>query len=105
MDIIKQQRGSDLATAVIFDAVASEYTDACFNWLMQFYRQELVRENRIFAQKRISCGYGDFSLSNQKFFYEALQLSVLGIALTPHSMLVPEKSATAIVGITGGEKQ
>jgi cobalamin-dependent methionine synthase I len=51
------------------------------------------------TKKRISCGYSDFSIKYQKKFYKILNLKKLGISITKDYMLVPEKSAIAVLGI------
>ncbi|MCM8819837.1 MAG: hypothetical protein NC925_03470 [Candidatus Omnitrophica bacterium] len=89
----------DLLRSAVYDAVASEYTDACFDWIYNYYKQELLRENKTLLSKRISCGFSDFSIQYQKVIFEILQLDKLGITITDTYMLLPEKSATAVTGI------
>lgn len=89
----------DLKLGVIYDATASEMVDAGFEWIQKYYNQALTRENLRLIDKRISCGYGDFSLRYQKIFYELLGLERLSITMTKAYMLVPEKSATAVTAI------
>jgi hypothetical protein len=90
----------DLKLAVIYDASASEIVDAAFDWLKSYIEQTLSRENLYLLNKRISCGYSDFSIKYQKVFYELLQLKELGITINEAYMLIPEKSATAVMAIT-----
>jgi len=89
----------ELTRGVVFDAAASEITDESLNWIMEYYRGELRRQNRMFTPHRYSAGYGDFGLEHQKLFYSLMRLDKLGITLTDSCMLIPEKSVTAIVGI------
>lgn len=96
---IKECGGSDLTRAVIFDAVSSEMTDACFEWIINYYNRQLQRTGKRLTSKRISCGFADFSIENQKKIYDLLKLNKIGIAITQQFMLVPEKSATAVLGI------
>lgn len=95
---------NDLTRSVVYDATASEVVDGCFDWIQKYMQQTLRPENRQLLAKRISCGYADFSLSNQKIFFQLLQLDTLGITLTESFMLVPEKSASAVTGILAYEK-
>lgn len=90
----------DLKLGVIYDATASEMVDAGFEWIQGYYGRELARENLCLLTKRISCGYGDFSIKYQKVFYELLKLKSLGVTMTEAYMLIPEKTATAVTGIT-----
>jgi len=89
----------DFARAVVYDALASEMVDFCFDWVIGVFLQELKRENKELTKKRISCGYSDFSIEYQKKFYKILNLKKLGISITKDYMLVPEKSAIAVLGI------
>jgi len=89
----------DFARAVVYDALASEMVDFCFDWVIGVFLQELKRENKELTKKRISCGYADFSIEYQKKFYKILNLKKLGISITKDYMLVPEKSAIAVLGI------
>jgi hypothetical protein len=96
---IKKCGKDDLARAVILDAAASEMTDACFEWIINYYNRQLLRKSKRLTDKRISCGFSDFSIENQKKIYELLKLKKIGINITRQFMLVPEKSATAVLGV------
>ncbi|MFH1061276.1 MAG: methionine synthase [Candidatus Omnitrophota bacterium] len=89
----------DMTQAVVFDAVASEMTDAALDWMVNFFNNTLRRENKILTKRRFSAGYGDFGIENQKLFFEVLNLKQLGVEITDNFLLVPEKSVTAIAGI------
>jgi hypothetical protein len=94
----------DLATeaitrAVVFDATASEMADGALDWLMDYTRQTLIREGKFLLTRRYSAGYGDFSLENQQVFHALLDLGEIGVRITKQSILVPEKSVTALTGI------
>jgi len=94
----KTNRG-DLTAAVVYDATASEMTDAALDWIMAYINGQLRREGKHLLPRRFSAGYADFALGNQKIIYEKLQLAKLGVTLTPSFILLPEKSVTAISGI------
>jgi len=66
---------------------------------MNYYNRQLARENKRLTEKRISCGYADFAIENQKKIYFLLKLDKIGINITEKFMLIPEKSATAALGI------
>ncbi|MDD4955542.1 MAG: vitamin B12 dependent-methionine synthase activation domain-containing protein [Candidatus Omnitrophica bacterium] len=100
--IIKEISGcskSDLTRAIILDAVASEMADACFEWITSYYNRKLVRTGRRLTDRRISCGFSDFAIENQKKIYDLLKLNKIGIDITEQFILVPEKSATAVLGV------
>ncbi len=87
-----------LTEAVIHDAVASEAAEAAMAYLHKYVRQDRSR----FGQgvtRRYSPGYGDLLLVEQRKLHEALRMQDLGVILSSHYMLIPEKSALAIVGI------
>lgn len=87
------------ATAVILDAVGGQSADAAMSWINEFVRRQLSRSAERLTAQRYSPGYGDFSLEHQSLFHSLLELERLGLSLTSRSMLVPEKSVTAVAGI------
>lgn len=100
MDAIKKKTGqNDLSAAVVYDATASEMTDAALDWLMDYINRILRREGKYLLPRRFSAGYADFSLENQKTIFETLQMGKIGVIITPSFILIPEKSVTAISGI------
>ncbi|MFH1363373.1 MAG: hypothetical protein ABIH45_04115 [Candidatus Omnitrophota bacterium] len=96
---IENCQKQDLTRGVVFDAVASETVDLCLDWICDYFNRLLKRENKQLTAKRISCGYSDFQLENQKIFYEFLELAKLDVSLNDECMLKPEKSVTAVVGV------
>lgn len=88
-----------VAESAIFDAVASECADLAMDHLHRMAAAELLRQGMFMAARRYSPGYGDMSLSIQKFFYERLNLRDLGLELTELDFFQPEKSVTAFAGI------
>ncbi len=89
----------DLSRAVIYDAAASEIVDSALDWLVSYFNQKLLRENKRVTPNRFSCGYGDFSLINQRKIHAALELEKIGVKITDSCILDPEKSVTAVAGI------
>lgn len=100
MEAIRSKTSEDnLTAAVVYDATASEMTDATLDWIMAYINQALRREGKRLLTRRFSAGYGDFALTHQKEIYTQLQLEKIGVSLTSSFLLVPEKSVTAIGGI------
>jgi len=100
MDAIAEKtREEGLVSAVIYDATASEMTDAALDWMMDYINRQLRREGKRLLPARFSAGYGDFALENQKTIHRKLQLKKIGVTLTPSCLMVPEKSVTAVGGI------
>lgn len=85
------------AAALVYDATASESTDAAAEWLDKF----LTRQSRIDYQNnfRFSPGYFDWPLAAQSDIMRLLSLQELNITLTPHFQLSPEKTVTAVKGV------
>lgn len=53
---------------------------------------------------RFSPGYGDCPLSAQRSIVDALNATrLIGLTVTPTSLLMPTKSVTAVIGLFGGE--
>lgn len=97
---IKQlQKLGEMSKALVYDAAASEITDAGLDWLMGYLKQHLIREGKVLTYMRYSPGYGDLNLSNQEMLYRELNLKELDIQITSGYMLVPEKTVMAITGI------
>lgn len=99
MEEIKNCEQLDLTRAVIFDAVASEMADSVFDWITDYFNRDLLKMRKCLTRKRISCGYHDFSIVDQKKVYDLLKLKKIGIKITKSCMLEPEKSATAVLGV------
>jgi hypothetical protein len=92
------QELNQLEEAVVLDAVLSEKVDYALDFLEQEINQELRRAGQVLGP-RLSCGYGDFALENQGYFYGALDFSHYGITLTPQYLLIPEKTVTALAPV------
>ena len=91
----------NLSRAVVYDATASEMVDGALEWIMRYYRGILRREGRGLLKRRFSAGYGDFALEHQKIIYDLLGFDRIGVSITSNkSILIPEKSVTAVTGIT-----
>ena len=100
MSAIRTDMATDHVTrAVVFDATAGKMADAALDWLMDYTRRELIREGKVLLERRYSAGYGDLTLENQQCFYAVLNMREIGVQITPESLLLPEKSVTAITGI------
>ena len=95
----KSFKDGDAASAVIFDAVGSETADAAIDWINRYIARELKRKGEHLTFMRFSPGYGDFTLENQRLFFELLGLADFGISLTDRYIFIPEKTVTAVAGI------
>jgi hypothetical protein len=92
--------GRNVTRGVVLDATASETVDAALDWIMSCYNQTLRRQGKRLLPTRFSAGYGDLALENQRTMHRLLALDKIGVEITETCILVPEKSVTAITGIT-----
>lgn len=82
--------------AVATDAIGSAAIEDFCNIL-----NDKLKEGKE-CKPRFSCGYGDFSIENQKNILDFLNAyKLLGISLSESFLMTPKKSVTAIVGIKG----
>lgn len=102
MNAITDKTANDnLSAAVVYDATASEMVDAAFDWIMDYFNQQIRREGKKLLPRRFSAGYADFQLANQQAIYKKLQMGEIGVTINSSSILQPEKSVTALSGICG----
>jgi hypothetical protein len=99
---IKMVTSPDLG--VIYDSCASSAVEALADEVQELIRAE-CKERGKFITSRFSPGYGDLPLDTQK----ELLLSMdshrkIGLSLTDSLLLTPNKSVTAIIGITDENK-
>lgn len=92
------QQSQNMEQAVILDAVLSEKVDYALDFVEKELTVELRRSGLVFGP-RLSCGYGDFSLENQGYFFQALDFAQHGIRLSPQNILIPEKTVTALAPV------
>ncbi len=87
---------TDMAKSVIFDACCNgAIENVCDNFCADF---EADYGN---ATSRFSPGYGDFPFEMQKKFADLLELQKkVGVTVTESGLLVPQKSVTAVFGIS-----
>ena len=97
--IADKTRQDNFTAAVVYDATASEMTDAALDWITDYINIQMRRENRRLLPRRFSAGYADLALENQKNIYDKLELGKIGVSITPDFLLIPEKSVTAISGM------
>lgn len=91
----------DLARAVMLDAVLSEKTDCALDLVEKELAGEWRRRGWV-AGRRLSCGYGDFALVHQRFFYAQLEFARYGITMDERFILHPEKTVTALLPLYAG---
>ncbi|MCD4814583.1 hypothetical protein K8S19_12945 [bacterium] len=96
------QEQGNMEMASILDAVLSEKVD----FGLDFIEQEIGVETRrtgCSLGRRLSCGYGDFFLSHQQYFFKALNFAAYGITINDRNILFPEKTVTALLPVFRGD--
>ncbi len=96
--LIRTEQISDMAAAVITDAMAS-----CAVEQVCDKAEEIIRgENPgMFMTWRFSAGYGDFPLSVQRLFLDVTDAGrSIGLFANENSVLTPKKSVTAVIGLS-----
>lgn len=90
---------TDISAAVMFDAVCTakieEVCDCCENEI-----KKKAEDDGCHINFRYSPGYGNFPLEYQRQIVNLLSAEkAIGLTVTDSSLLIPQKSVTAVVGI------
>lgn len=89
-----------MTKALVFNACAITLIEEYCDYIENAIREEETQRNN-YITWRYSPGYGDLSLDIQKGFLTLLEgEKTIGLTATEHSLLIPRKSITAIIGIT-----
>lgn len=88
----------DMAQAVILDACAdSAIENVCDHFCQDL--AALVKPS--YLTDRYSPGYGDLPLSHQRVIFDVLDVTRrIGVTLTDSGLMLPQKSVTAMIGIS-----
>lgn len=98
--LIKKYSVSNMAYAVIIQAVAGEYLEEFLDEI----ECEIKEKLKLNLKPRFSPGYGDLDISYQKNMFDLLQCQRrIGVSLTDNYYMIPSKSVTAIIGLTKEE--
>ena len=102
-NLIRIAENTEMSRAVVLDACATEMVEKLCDAAELEIAQIAARENRG-LQSRFSPGYGDCPLSAQRSIVNALNATrLIGLTVTPTSLLMPTKSVTAVIGLFDGE--
>ena len=96
--LIRRTQLRDMAEALILDACAgSAIENVCNNFCADL--AALVAPG--YLTDRFSPGYGDLPLDYQKVLFSALNITRrIGVTLTDSGLMLPQKSVTAVLGIS-----
>ncbi len=96
-------RLSSISDAAILQAAGAAMIESYVDLLNEEVRAQAAQEG-LYARPRFSPGYGDFALSHQTAFFEALMARrEIGITLTDSLLMIPSKSVTAVIGLSDEE--
>jgi hypothetical protein len=93
----KRDLGKDppVLRQLIFDAAASAAAEIAADLVEKQWRGEAGAKG-LKASMRFSPGYCDWDLKEQRVIFDALDASKIGVELTEHCLMVPEKSVSAV---------
>ena len=87
----------------VLDAACSAYVEAAVEQMDQQVKAAAAAHG-LAGNWRFSPGYGDCPLSAQRSIVAALNATrLIGLTVTPTSLLMPTKSVTAVIGLFDGE--
>lgn len=93
---------SSPALGVALDAVCTSVLES----FLDEQCQKLQEGSKKRLKPRFSCGYGDFPLSQQRDMVRLLDTGrKIGVFLSESMMLAPQKSVTAVAGVTDRAEQ
>ena len=95
--LLLSAQARSMGEAVILDAAAGAAVEnVCDN----LCRDLEARFSPRFLTDRFSPGYGDFPFSQQRAFFDLLDITRrIGVSLTESGLMLPQKSVTALLGI------
>ncbi|MCR5517377.1 MAG: Vitamin B12 dependent methionine synthase activation subunit [Lachnospiraceae bacterium] len=97
---LKRYMRFDMPRALVWQAIGAAAIEDYCNDICQKIADDLVKEG-LYLRPRFSPGYGDLALCNQRLILPALDSArKAGVTLTEGDIMLPEKSVSAIIGIT-----
>lgn len=99
--LVKRYSLTELHMLPVIQAVAAAYTEYCTDDAQKEIEMYALQRG-LYLRPRYSPGYGDFQLNCQRFLFDALQVPKnIGVSLTDSFLMVPFKSVTAVIGLSG----
>lgn len=103
--MIKKYSVANMAKAAVVQAAGASGIEAYVDEIEEEIRKH-AQVRGLYLRPRFSPGYGDFSLEYQKEVFRLLECSKrIGITLTEGNLMMPSKSVTAIIGLTGRKQE
>ena len=100
--LLRTAQARSMGDAVILDAAAGAAVEnVCDNLCADLAAAFAPRH----LTDRFSPGYGDLPLNQQRWFFSLLDINRrLGVSLTESGLMVPQKTVTALVGVSDREQ-
>ncbi len=99
--LIARASAKRMSDAVLYQAAAAAIIESYCDEVNENIRKEAGKRG-LYCRPRFSPGYGDFNLEYQKDVIRLLDASKkIGLTVTESLLLVPVKSVTAVIGVTG----
>ena len=96
--LLRRSQIRNMGDAVILDAAASAAIENVCDNLCEDLAGEFAPKH---LTDRFSPGYGDFPFSQQRDFFEVLDITRrIGVSLSASGLMLPQKSVTALIGIS-----
>ena len=96
--LIRRTQRRSMADAVILDAAASAAIEQVCDALCEELQAAVAPR---YLTTRFSPGYGDMPLSDQATLFRVLDVERrIGVSLTDGGLMLPQKSVTAILGLS-----
>jgi len=97
-EVTREFKNGGYVASMIMDAAATAAVEQAADATEKVIAQEIAKEGykKIW---RYSPGYGDWSLNEQKAFFQITDAKEIGMRLSPMLMLMPRKSITAVIGL------
>ncbi len=101
--LVKRSSVRSMAVTAVINSIGAVAVEDLCDRLNEKLRLEVLGEG-LTLRPRYSPGYGDLTLDNQKGIFSVLSPGKnLSLTLKDNLIMAPEKSVTAIIGISGGE--
>jgi 5-methyltetrahydrofolate--homocysteine methyltransferase len=98
-ELIRQTEASDMAGAVVLDALASAAIEQLCDEIESEIHGKYAQKAAAASRRRYSPGYGDFPLDVQGELLAALDAKkTIGLYVNKNNLLIPRKSVTAVIG-------
>lgn len=97
--LLKQCFAKSTVDGIVCDSVLTTMIEAYCDEIDEAVVKKGISKNKK-ATRRISCGYGDFSIKSQKDILDLLNAQkILGVKLNENNMIFPNKTVTAVMGL------